>query len=80
MIVRGRVASSSSVQSEYSERFVSCQTQRLIQSAVRATIRGVYDVRDEVSTGSGSDLVRVGGRVDFIANETRSLPLPVLTP
>src|ERR1041384_2592166 len=44
MIVRRRVASSLSVQSEYSERFVSCQTRRLICSAIRRARGALYDV------------------------------------
>ena len=34
----------------------------------------------EVSTGSGSDRVRLSNKLDLVWSETRSLPLPVLTP
>jgi len=35
---------------------------------------------DEVSTGSGSDRVSRGARSILLSPDTRSLPLPVLTP
>jgi hypothetical protein len=41
---------------------------------------GSPNFSDEVSTGSGSDLVRLVIGSTLLATKTRSLPLPVLTP
>jgi hypothetical protein len=38
------------------------------------------DLKNEVSTGSGSDRISIHGTVEFDTTMTRSLPLPVLTP
>ena len=39
----------------------------------------VWDERNEVSTGSGSDRVSYDNNGELAGNLTRSLPLPVLT-
>src|SRR5437016_11666230 len=69
-----------SVNAEHAALFAQLVVPKIIHSLRLSRIRAAINLEDEVSTGSGSDRVRIPSISILLSVATRSLPLPVLTP